>query len=153
LTSRFMRLTRPLKNSPGINPSLVRPLMLACGQTVYQTVCGVCQGNLHAVCCLTKKAEPPPTRGVNRDSGTASANGGWLRRLVRHHLDLSSDRLRPIMQAQLWTKERMENIGHLSSRLKQRPRQNPWMMLQLLARAGSQPNAIQTWITQRWNRS
>ena len=32
---------------------------------------------------LTKKAEPPPTRGVNRDSGTDSANGGWLRRLVR----------------------------------------------------------------------
>jgi hypothetical protein len=31
------------------------------------------------------KAEPPPTRGVNRDSGTASANGGWLRRLVRRH--------------------------------------------------------------------
>jgi hypothetical protein len=24
---------------------------------------------------LTKKAEPPPTRDVNRDSGTASANG------------------------------------------------------------------------------
>jgi len=35
--------------------------------------------------CLTKKAEPPPTRGVNRDSGTDSANGGWLRRLVRCH--------------------------------------------------------------------
>jgi len=39
---------------------------------------------------LTKKSEPPPTRDVNRDSGTASANGGWLRRLVRrlvsHHL-------------------------------------------------------------------
>ena len=39
---------------------------------------------------LTKKAEPPPTRDVNRDSGTDSANGGWLRRLVRrlvyHHL-------------------------------------------------------------------
>jgi hypothetical protein len=33
---------------------------------------------------LTKKAEPPPTRGVNRDSGTDRANGGWLRRLVRH---------------------------------------------------------------------
>ena len=32
---------------------------------------------------LTKKAEPPPTRGVNRDSGTDSANGGWIRRLVR----------------------------------------------------------------------
>jgi len=43
------------------------------------------------LCCLTKKAEPPPTRGVNRDSGTASANGGWLRRLVRlirFHLDI-----------------------------------------------------------------
>ena len=34
-------------------------------------------------CGLTKKAEPPPTRDVNRDSGTDSANGGWLRRLVR----------------------------------------------------------------------
>src|ERR1019366_1835543 len=33
---------------------------------------------------LTKKAEPLPTNGVNRDSGTDSANGGWLRRLVRH---------------------------------------------------------------------
>jgi hypothetical protein len=32
---------------------------------------------------LTKKAEPPPTRDGNRDSGTDSANGGWLRRLVR----------------------------------------------------------------------
>jgi hypothetical protein len=43
---------------------------------------------------LTKKAEPPPTRGVNRDSGTASANGGWLRRLVRpqaYHFDLAKD--------------------------------------------------------------
>src|SRR5665213_393338 len=36
---------------------------------------------------LTKKAEPPPTRDVNRDSGTASANGGWLRRLVRRHIE------------------------------------------------------------------
>src|ERR1017187_1236974 len=36
----------------------------------------------------TKKAEPPPTRGVNRDSGTASANGGWLRRLVRRRSHL-----------------------------------------------------------------
>ena len=35
---------------------------------------------------LTKKAEPPPTRDVNRDSGTDSANGGWLRRLVRPRL-------------------------------------------------------------------
>src|ERR1022692_1404405 len=34
-------------------------------------------------CGLMKKAEPPPTRGVNRESGTDRANGGWLRRLVR----------------------------------------------------------------------
>ena len=41
---------------------------------------------------LTKKAEPPPTRFVGRDSGTDSANGGWLRRLVRprhHHKSLN----------------------------------------------------------------
>ncbi|GEM_PF-5563729 len=30
-----------------------------------------------------KKAKPPLTRDVSRDSGTNSANGGWLRRLVR----------------------------------------------------------------------
>jgi hypothetical protein len=35
-------------------------------------------------CGLTKKAEPPLTRSVGRDSGTDNANGGWLRRLVRH---------------------------------------------------------------------
>ena len=34
----------------------------------------------HTQCGLTKKAEPPPARDVNRDSGTASANSGWLRR-------------------------------------------------------------------------
>src|ERR1039457_4006928 len=27
-----------------------------------------------------KESEPPPTRDVNRDSGTASASGGWPRR-------------------------------------------------------------------------
>jgi hypothetical protein len=32
-------------------------------------------------CRLTKKAEPPPTRDVNRDSGTDNAIGGWLQRL------------------------------------------------------------------------
>jgi len=37
------------------------------------------------LCDPTKKAEPPPTRDVNRNSGTDSANGGWLRRLVRLH--------------------------------------------------------------------
>jgi len=30
----------------------------------------------HAQSGLPPKAEPPPTRGVNRDSGTDSANGG-----------------------------------------------------------------------------
>jgi hypothetical protein len=35
---------------------------------------------------LTKKAEPPPTRSVDRDSGTDNAIGGWLRRLVRPRL-------------------------------------------------------------------
>src|ERR1019366_8561292 len=45
---------------------------------------------------LTKKAEPPPTRGVNRDSGTASANGGWLRRLVRHQRREIHNKIRQI---------------------------------------------------------
>jgi hypothetical protein len=43
---------------------------------------------------LTKKAEPPPTRDENRDSGTASANGGWLRRLVSWRLSAN----KPIQQ-------------------------------------------------------
>src|ERR1039457_136941 len=47
---------------------------------------------------LTKKAEPPPTRDVNRDSGTDSANGGWLRRLVRPiHLPTNADTIAPRM--------------------------------------------------------
>src|ERR1017187_6853149 len=41
-----------------------------------------CRAECQCTRCLTKKAEPPPTRDVNRDSGTASANGGWLRRIV-----------------------------------------------------------------------
>jgi hypothetical protein len=36
-----------------------------------------------ALCCLTEKAEPPPTNDVSRDSGTDNAIGGWLQRLVR----------------------------------------------------------------------
>jgi hypothetical protein len=48
---------------------------------------------------LTKKAEPPPTRGVNRDSGTASANGGWLRRLVRPRRNHNSKTLTKITPA------------------------------------------------------
>ena len=37
-------------------------------------------------CGLTKKAEPPPTRDVNRDSGTASANG-----VCFHGFELASE--------------------------------------------------------------
>jgi hypothetical protein len=48
------------------------------------------------VCRLTKKAEPPPTRDVNRDSGTASANGGWLRRLVRHQRRENHNKIKQI---------------------------------------------------------
>jgi hypothetical protein len=40
-------------------------------------------GELHIARGLTKKAEPPPTRSVDRDSGTDRAIGGWLQRLVR----------------------------------------------------------------------
>jgi len=62
--------------------------MVICGATNYR---GQCERKDKYECFhngaqfgLTKKAEPPPTRDVNRDSGTDSANGGWLRRLVRH---------------------------------------------------------------------
>ena len=50
---------------------------------------------------LTKKAEPPPTRGVNRDSGMASANGGWLRRLVRHHHGITLTVLTPFVSNEI----------------------------------------------------
>ena len=46
---------------------------------------------------LTKKAEPPPARDVNRDSGTASANGGWLRRLVRPRHRMNSCHGLPVL--------------------------------------------------------
>jgi hypothetical protein len=52
--------------------------------------------NLVARFGLTKKAEPPPTRGVNRDSGTDHANGGWLRRLVRPRNRESHDKIKQI---------------------------------------------------------
>jgi hypothetical protein len=40
---------------------------------------------------LAKKAEPPPTRDVNRDSGTASANGSgdWLDGNIKSMLKVS----------------------------------------------------------------
>src|ERR1051326_5359037 len=44
--------------------------------------------NRYRFCGRAKKAEPPPTYDVNRDSGTTSANGGCLRRIVgrTHHM-------------------------------------------------------------------
>src|SRR5277367_2511810 len=56
--------------------------MLSPLAVMYSVMCFI---NVWCECGLTKKAEPPPTRDVNRDSGTDRANGGWLRRLVRHH--------------------------------------------------------------------
>jgi hypothetical protein len=38
-------------------------------------------------------AEPPPSHGGKRDSGTANANGGWLRRLVRPQLVITQKAL------------------------------------------------------------
>jgi len=46
---------------------------------------------------LTTKAEPPPTRDVNRDSGTASANGGWLGVLLGRGFNLYSHTLLPAL--------------------------------------------------------
>jgi hypothetical protein len=51
---------------------------------------------------LTKKAEPPPTRDVARDSGTDSANGGWLRRLVRQQRREIHNRIRQIKTLTKW---------------------------------------------------
>jgi hypothetical protein len=53
-------------------------------------------------CGLTKKAEPPPTRDVNRDSGTDRANGGWLRRLVRHQRREIHNKIRQIKTLTNW---------------------------------------------------
>jgi hypothetical protein len=53
--------------------------------------------NFHGVRVgLTKKAEPPPTCDANRDSGTDSANGGWLRRLVRQQRREIHNKIRQI---------------------------------------------------------
>jgi hypothetical protein len=70
------RAVRRPKMSVPNSPKSELPKIFAC-QSDSQKISKVSRG-------LTKKAEPPPTRDVSRDSGTASANGGWLRRLVRH---------------------------------------------------------------------
>ena len=65
------------------------PLSCLCARTQTGNTASAQTGNdmsgvkisMRWQCRLTKKAEPPPTRDVNRDSGTDSANGGWLRRL------------------------------------------------------------------------
>jgi hypothetical protein len=57
---------------------------------------------LNFISGLTKKAEPPPTRDVNRDSGTDSANGGWLRRLVRHQRRKIHNKIRQIKTLTNW---------------------------------------------------
>jgi hypothetical protein len=53
--------------------------------------CFIVPSHTHTQRHLTKKAEPPPTCDVNRDSGTDRANGGWLRRLVRRHSQCLTD--------------------------------------------------------------
>ena len=88
------RLVRPQRCHSSNNLSRINPLPLAdalLGQNTNQLKSNYSNHrqadqpskSLNRSCGLTKKAEPPPTRDVNRDSGTDSANGGWLRRLVR----------------------------------------------------------------------
>jgi hypothetical protein len=62
----------------------------------------------HQLHCRTTKAEPQPSCEIDRESGTDSANGGWLRRLVTSHGKLvlllkaarrrSSKRQTPLLQ-------------------------------------------------------
>ena len=91
------RLQNEMPNTvnQGTNKTQITTQPVKCGKTcLYKNACPIApMSNPQLVMLnvpimqrrLTKKAEPPPTRGVNRDSGTEGANGGWLRRLVRHH--------------------------------------------------------------------
>src|ERR1022692_116227 len=73
----------------------------------------------HTQCGLTKKAEPPPTRDVNRDGRTTCAIPRWLGRFVRlteisqvdcHSSDQSLKRLcRNFSQCKIPTPERRHN--------------------------------------------
>ena len=82
-------LNSPCSRAPGIScPPMFRmmmpnPIQIAKIRKTSPRGVRLRMNNFMAQCSLMKKAEPPPTRDVNRDSGTASANGGWLRRLVR----------------------------------------------------------------------
>src|ERR1035438_8799549 len=78
---------------PQPNPSTIRPRHLPINaptkpQTIIQINrsmknCTISKSSLIVFVVLWPNvAEPPPTRDVNRDSGTESANGGWL---VRPH--------------------------------------------------------------------
>ena len=75
--------------------------------------------------CIMKKARPPPPRDVDRDSGTASANGGWLRRLFRHlikdHISNST------VRCSCWLKS-SQNLPH------RRASPISWYVLQLSGR-------------------
>jgi hypothetical protein len=51
----------------------------------------VVPGKLQRVVQHIIKVEPPPTRDVNRDSGTASANGGWVNCWVLHSVPYQSN--------------------------------------------------------------
>jgi hypothetical protein len=70
-------------------------------------------------CRLTKKAEPPPTRDVNRDSGTESANGGWLRRLVRPQNRHNLFRRRKSKMPWTMTATTTDSVTHPTSEMKQ----------------------------------
>src|ERR1039458_10190203 len=80
-----------------------------------------------------KQAEPPPTRGVNRDSGTASANGGWLRRLVRHQRQRHPHKMKTVTatfgQTERTESERdaIQSLGYeLARNMKMLPDQTPY---------------------------
>jgi len=82
----FERLAQP------IGPRVAKEKTAQNKQNLHHNTQGqrqsMCLESKEAHSSLTKKAEPPPTRDVNRDSGTASANGGWLRRFVRRHFPI-----------------------------------------------------------------
>jgi hypothetical protein len=55
-------------------------------------------------CGLTMKAEPRPTKDVNREGGTGAANGRWFRRLVRPQVKI----------AHYWIEQRHDGRGNIT---------------------------------------